>query len=161
MKKILSLFLVLGLCFSLAGCGESNDSDKELNSEKTSEKKENEKATKSDYDLVSEKLTLELYTADDGTKFAIAKDEGTKKFSMYKSITEESKTVADAFGIKEGSLLYHVNGDDSEVYLIDSNVVFVTFVDATAETMKSNMDLYLNEKGLTIGQIKNALNDVK
>ena len=162
MKKILNLFLVLGLCFSLVGCSGSDDSNKESDKESTTEeKKEDETTAKSDYDLVSEKLTLETNTADDGTVFAVAKDGDTKKFSMYKSITDENKDFAAALGISVGSTIYHVNGDDSETYLVDSDTVFVTATDATAESMKNSMDSYLKEKGLTFDQIKNALNDVE
>ena len=162
MKKILNLLLVLGLCFSFVGCSGSDDSNKESGKENTTEEKKDDKTTaKSDYELVSEKLTLELYTADDGTVFAVAKDGDTKKFSMYKSITDENKDFAAALGISVGSILYHVNGDDSETYLVDSDTVFVTVTDATAESMKNSMDSYLKEKGLTFDQIKNALNDVE
>ena len=155
MKKVLSLLLVLGLCFGLTGCGGNDSNSGSDSNKKTEQKKE------TDFEIVSKVFTLEKYTADSGTVMSLAKDGDAVKFKMYMELSDSDKKVASAMGIEQYEIVYCVNGTDSETYLVNLNKTFVTFTDATAETMKADMDKYLSEKGLTIDQIKNALKEVK
>ena len=91
----------------------------------------------------------------------VAKENGTKKFSMYKSIPAELDAMSKALGISEGTVVYHADGTDSETYLVQNNTVFVTMSNATAESMKENMDAYLKEKDITFDQVEKALKDFK
>lgn len=152
MKKLLCAMLCFGLCFGLTGCG--GDS-KETDTNKPVQQEE------SDLDKVKKVFSLGTETTNNGSKLNIAKDGDKVKFKMYMSIAGDDKAMADAIGAKDNEIIYCVNGDDSETYLVNLNKVLVTFTDATAESMKENMDKYLSEKGLTLNQVKNALKEFK
>lgn len=72
---------------------------------------------------------------------------------------DQEALVAEAFGAGVGTLIYSASGDDSETYIVDNDTVLMTFSDATNESMKEDMENYLSSKGLTLDQIKNALQE--
>lgn len=151
MKKLLSLFMVVSLL--LMGCGGNEEPKKEKPVEKEKEK------TKTDLEIVSEVFTLETETGTTGTIMGIAKDGDTVKFKMYVEISGEEAQMAEALGISNGDLIYSVDGNDSETYLVDLNMVFVTASNADAETMKKNMDDYLSGKNITLDQLTKAMEE--
>lgn len=152
MKKLFCLLICLGLVAGCSGESEKDTSKKDAKTEQKETKKE------SDLDIANKIFTFETEDVD-GTIMGIAKDNGVKNFSMYISFNEQDKEIADALGITKGEMIYHLNGDDSETYLITTNQVFVTMTDATSESMAENMNKYLKEKGITLDQLKNAMNE--
>ncbi|MCI8851608.1 MAG: hypothetical protein HFE82_08775 [Erysipelotrichaceae bacterium] len=158
MKKLMSLLLVLGMCLGLTGCGGDSDTNKGNDNTQTDQGGKTEQPTP---DRVSEIFKLEAETTSDGVEMIVAKENGTKKFSMYKSIPAELDAMSKALGISEGTVVYHADGTDSETYLVQNNTVFVTMSNATAESMKENMDAYLKEKDITFDQVEKALKDFK
>lgn len=150
MKKVLKALFVLGLCVGLTACGsdENKDSGSANNdSTETSNK-------------VKEVLTFETYE-ENGYGMVAAKDNGTTRFFMYQSIPDDQVELTAMMGIKEGTIVYCVDGSEKETYFVNENEILVTNSGATVDSMKANMDAYLSEKGMTLDQINEAFDEYK
>ena len=156
MKKLLSILLALGLCSGLTACGNNNSNADNPSNENEQQEEVNEK---SDLEAVKEVFTLETETNSYGSTLGLAKNDDGVKFKVYITLGDQEASVVEAFGVGVGTLIYCVNGDDSETYIVDNDTVLVTFSDATNESMKEDMENYLSGKGLTLDQVKNALKE--
>lgn len=136
----------------MTACGSDEKETTTKQKEDVTEKKE------TDFDIVSKTFTFEKEDVE-GTMVGIAKDDGVKKFSMYIALSDKDTEMEDAVDLMIGEMIYHMNGNNSEIYFISIDQVLVTMTDTTSESMKKSMDTYLEEKGITLDQLKNAMKE--
>ncbi|MFV0395026.1 MAG: hypothetical protein ACK5LC_11640 [Coprobacillaceae bacterium] len=107
---------------------------------------------------VEQTMTVEIETATDGSIYATAKDSNGNAFKYYGKLEGDAKTIATAIGAKEGDMAFSKD-NESESYLVDSNIVIITYTDATAEQLQEHMNTVLDSMGLTLNDVKYALRE--
>lgn len=152
MKKVFSLILVLGL---MAGC---SSEEKEVSTKK--ETKEETKEVKKDESYLSkveEVMTVEISTDSSGSDLVIATiGDDVSRFMYYASISDDSKSLADAMGIKVGSIVYE---NYTYNYAIDSKTQIYAHEEITNEEIQKEIDEVLNGYGLTVDNLRSALKE--
>ena len=127
MKKILSLFLVLGLCFSLVGCNNSSNHDQDEN--KNTEATENEQKENDMITYANENDFEDAYPILSDTAFL-------KKISFNNSLTELGVTDIQDEDLQFLSA-YEQDNNVNITYIINSNISYRLTFDKNSYSLNS------------------------
>lgn len=148
MKKLFKALLCVAI---LTACSSTSSNNENGGSQQ-------EEPEKTDLEIVSEVFTLETEKTQYDSIQGVAKDGDVVKFVTYISLNGLDLSVAKMFDITP-MLFFQLDDIGNELYNVDKEELQTTYSNATTESMKVEMDNYLKEKGLTIEQVRNAMNE--